>query len=320
MKTEYVSCPLCKENEYSIISKGYDYELDSSDNEFQIVKCTNCGLIRLNPRPTQSELKIIYPENYSCYQIDTYFNPFLNIIRIVLQKRFIRQIKKYVDKDVSILDVGCGSGELLSLLKEHGDKNWYLAGNDINIGSKECLNINGIDFLPGRFEDIDYKIGTWKVIIMQGVIEHLSDVDSTLDSIYTMLSEDGILIIVTPNTNCWDRKIFEKKYWGQWHFPRHWTLYNQNLIKQHLQEHGIKVIKNTPMLSPWSWIRSLENRFADRKSSKIVRKFFTMNNVLLIVFFTLINFFQIIFSQSSANMFIVAKKQRNEKNHEDHQD
>jgi 2-polyprenyl-3-methyl-5-hydroxy-6-metoxy-1,4-benzoquinol methylase len=309
IKTEFTPCPLCGQNEYKVVSKGNDFELNSSDDEYQFVECNKCGLLRLNPRPVQEELKKIYPQNYSCYQIESFYSPLLNKIRIALQKRFIRIIKKYAIENATILDVGCGSGELLSILQKYGEKDWHLAGNDINFELKTHLNKKGIDFFPGRFEDLN--IGKWDVIIMQGVIEHLSNVDIVIKSMSRMLSDSGILIIITPDTDCWDRKIFEKKYWGQWHYPRHWTLYNPNNIKQHFFKHNIEVIKNTPMLSPWSWIRSLENKYSQRKYPKFVGDFFSMNNIFLISFFTLVNIIQVSIIHRSANMLIVAKKQEN---------
>jgi hypothetical protein len=105
IKAEFTPCPLCGQNEYKVVSKGNDFELNSSDDEYQFVECNKCGLLRLNPRPVQEELKRIYPQNYSCYQIESFYSPLLNKIRIALQKRFIRIIKKYAIENATILDV-----------------------------------------------------------------------------------------------------------------------------------------------------------------------------------------------------------------------
>jgi hypothetical protein len=37
-------------------------------------------------------------------------------------------------------------------------------------------------------------------------------------------------VIVTDNTDALDFKIFKGGYWGGYHFPRHWNLFNRKSL------------------------------------------------------------------------------------------
>jgi len=46
---EYINCNLCNSNEYKLFKEI---------NGYQLVKCRQCGLVYLNPRLTQQEMKL----------------------------------------------------------------------------------------------------------------------------------------------------------------------------------------------------------------------------------------------------------------------
>jgi 2-polyprenyl-3-methyl-5-hydroxy-6-metoxy-1,4-benzoquinol methylase len=70
------------------------------------------------------------------------------------------------------------------------------------------------------------------MIFLKQVIEHVDNPLSILDKAYNLLSNGGSLIIETPNRDSWDSSIFKKKYWGGYHFPRHWTIFNDKSISR----------------------------------------------------------------------------------------
>jgi len=55
MIMEHVNCNLCDSKEHKIFKKINDY---------QLVKCKQCGLVYLNPRPSQQEIKKEYSAEY----------------------------------------------------------------------------------------------------------------------------------------------------------------------------------------------------------------------------------------------------------------
>ena len=77
----------------------------------------------------------------------------------------------------------------------------------------------------GLFKEI------FDVVVLFNLIEHVHNPKRTLSLIYNSLSSDGIAIIKTPNSTSFNRFLFKKFYWGGFHAPRHWVIFNEkNLI------------------------------------------------------------------------------------------
>src|SRR4029450_1058589 len=65
------TCNTCGSTNTEIVTTGSEHEYDNTtDDVFTVVRCTDCGLVYLNPRPDLSELETIYPPNYYAYKIE----------------------------------------------------------------------------------------------------------------------------------------------------------------------------------------------------------------------------------------------------------
>ena len=49
---DFIRCNLCGSAELGLFFKCKDHFLDRSEQEFNVVKCRSCGLVYINPRPT----------------------------------------------------------------------------------------------------------------------------------------------------------------------------------------------------------------------------------------------------------------------------
>jgi len=110
-----------------------------------------------------------------------------------------------LNKDVKIIDLGCGNGQLVFCLQEMGYKN--VSGVDT---SKEQINIarqQGISnvHLSTIGKHLKSKKNIFDVIIIFDVLEHLhrSELIKTLLLIETALKPSGLLILHVPNA--WGR-------------------------------------------------------------------------------------------------------------------
>ncbi|MHB8481153.1 MAG: class I SAM-dependent methyltransferase [Nitrospiria bacterium] len=110
-----------------------------------------------------------------------------------------RFASKYVSGKV-VLDIACGTGYGTELLKEAGAKS--VTGVDI---SKKAINdasqkhkISGVNFIEGSIIDFSESI-KYDLIVSFETIEHVEDYKSALNNLKSLLNEDGILIISTPN-------------------------------------------------------------------------------------------------------------------------
>lgn len=138
------------------------------------------------------------------------------------------------DKNINILDVGCGLCRHLSQLKKLGYKN--LKGIDVNLDAALACSKYGIEFekIDSILEFAKNNQHKYDFIIFAHVLEHLhkNSVIDTLKAIKSMLTSNGTLYIVVPNgqsnTNC---------YWAYEDFT-HFTLYTSGSLMYVLKSAG----------------------------------------------------------------------------------
>jgi 2-polyprenyl-3-methyl-5-hydroxy-6-metoxy-1,4-benzoquinol methylase len=103
---------------------------------------------------------------------------------------------RLVPSNSCVLDVGCGRGGLLNYLKEK--KNCHVIGLDISDDAITACGENGIEVIKCDVEE-DRIPGTYDVIILSAVIEHLIDPLSVLNKVRANLNKNGCLIVGVPN-------------------------------------------------------------------------------------------------------------------------
>ena len=280
INTEKVRCPNCTCIENDKIAEGHDFEYDTCTNRFSLLKCKNCDGVYLNPRPALSELSIIYPDNYNAYHFHEISNPFVRYFRNYVQQRKYLRIKKLVKKEnPRIIDVGCGSGSLLKIIKEYAPSSWGLYANDIDEKLVFPLKDCGIKIITGRFESLEIE-HKFDLIILNQVIEHLDNPNGVLQKCHQILDEDGILFIETPNVGGLDYTIFKKKYWGGYHIPRHWQLFSDENIELYLNNFGFSLQDLVFLCSPSFWNQSFHHMLLDNRFPKWFVKTFNYQNAL----------------------------------------
>ena len=114
------------------------------------------------------------------------------------------------DKNVKILDAGCGIGNGTKRLLENGYKNVTA------LDKKYKLKID-VPFIKADLDkDLEFK-ETFDVIICQELIEHLENPRHLLRELKKILSDKGIIILTTPNIFCWKARIYyplKRIIWG----------------------------------------------------------------------------------------------------------
>ncbi len=301
-----VSCPICSRDSSDIIASGYDFEYATCNQEFFLRKCNNCDLVYLSPRPDIAELSRIYPPQYNPFHFHKIRNPIVRWGRNFVQRRKVSIIKELLCKRANIIDVGCGSGTLLMLLKKFGREDWHLFGNDFNLECLEQLRRVGIETIPGRFEDISTDL-RFDLIILNQTIEHLEYPAKVIKKAVELLASKAFLFIEIPSIEGLDAKIFRRRYWGGYHIPRHWTLFSSASISKLLKAHGFQQVKISYLTSPSFWIQSFHHYFLDKDYSKSWVDFWAFKNPFLLGFFTLLDAVTIARGCPTSNMRVIAQ-------------
>lgn len=101
------------------------------------------------------------------------------------------------DKSLKILDVGCGTGNLLNFLNKRGYSNLY-GVEQSSLLLKNAKNLSSIKYINSNFLDsiFDSRYG---VIINSGVLEHTVYPKKIIDKQCKILNKDGLLLIQGPN-------------------------------------------------------------------------------------------------------------------------
>jgi SAM-dependent methyltransferase len=205
-----------------------------------------------------------------------------------------------------IIDAGCGSGQLLALLQRHGPKSWTLYGNDISSESLARIEQRlGISTIAGRFETIEADV-RFDMIILNQTIEHLDRPSHVVAKAFELLKPGGVLFIETPSLDGVDRTVFRRRYWGGYHFPRHWVLFTAETLRRVISRFGLETVRVDYLPSPAFWTQSFHHLFLDKGFPRLAR-FWTIRNPLPLAIATA---FDLIAGKlyRTSNMRLVARK------------
>lgn len=136
--------------------------------------------------------KVIYDENY---YLDNHKNWFNNP-NIVLFRRIHNVILSNI-QNPSIIDVGCGKGDLLRFLSAE-NPGMNLTGIDFSPND----DVEGIKFLQGDFLSFEPD-KKYDIVISLAVIEHIAEPHVYIKALKNMCKSGGLIIIMTLN----DRSI-----------------------------------------------------------------------------------------------------------------
>lgn len=142
--------------------------------EYEVVCCRECGFAFADVDASQD----IYDKYYRINNNYRYSSVLKAEMTESVNHLRYQILSKYVDKSTKILDVGCGSGELLRLLKKNGYKNLY--GLDPSEKSIEKLREQGIQGdVKNIFDDVEEKHRhVFDFIMSTSVIEHIYDLNA----------------------------------------------------------------------------------------------------------------------------------------------
>ena len=256
------------------MGREHEYE-DTTDAPFPVVRCQECGLVRLNPRPDVSELARIYPPSYYAYNLHSRgAEPRRGLARTTerlkarLYRRRLARVLARVQAPpgtIRVLDVGCADGTILD---------WYKAGPqgerietygiDFNERAAAIARARGHRVVVGRFEDEqELDQGSFHLILASHVIEHVADPEAFARHARDLLVPGGIFVVATPNIDSSDVRLF-RRHWGGCHFPRHWVFYDADSIGRLSRSVGLTVEHVEYQPNPVFWIWTLHSLLRHR--------------------------------------------------------
>jgi ubiquinone/menaquinone biosynthesis C-methylase UbiE len=286
LKLTFTKCCICETDDAVPVGVGEDYEYRTGADTFLAMCCRSCGLVYLNPRPDVSEFETIYPPNYHAFDFSEKDFGIVYKIRSRLEAKRLLSWCEGLPNKARILDVGCGDGFHLKLLQQYGDKTWTLEGVDLDKRAAEMAEKAGLKVHVGTIENLNLPENTYDLAIMIQTIEHVEKPDEILRAVKRVLKPNGKLVIVTDNTDSLDFKLFKNAYWGGYHFPRHWNLFNQNSLRKLAAKVGYETADLTTQVSPVNWVYSIHNALVDWNAPAFLIDQFTLKSIVSLSAFT----------------------------------
>jgi SAM-dependent methyltransferase len=281
-----VQCCVCETDDAEPVGTGKDFEYGTSSDTFVAVRCRSCGLVYLNPRPAVSEFQRIYPPTYHAFDFSEKQFGFAYKVRSRLEAKRLLGWCRGLPDDARILDVGCGDGFHLRLLRDFGNRRWTLQGIDIDKRAVAMAERAGLQVQLGSVDEVDLPSEWYDLALMIATIEHVEKPVEALSNVRNLLRPGGRLVIVTDNTASLDFKFFKDSYWGGYHFPRHWNLFNRDSLARLAVKAGFEVDDISTQVSPVNWVYSIHNALVDRETPQWLIDRFTLRSTVSLSAFT----------------------------------
>jgi len=220
--TEHRNCIICNKP-YSDVWLDY--------GKIKLVKCNDCKLIWSDPYLSSDGVQIYYNEYSESYETKEKVK-----LRLEQYKMDRNDIEPFLSKNkkIKVLDVGCFDGDFLKLFET---KRFDKFGFDIK--EKESKNKN---FFYGKFKDIPKAFKNFDLVMMRGVIQHVSSPCQYMEQISDMIKPKGLLYIcATPNVDSFCAQVY-KKMWGVSDPMAFMFYFSDKTAEKFLNKYGFQLI------------------------------------------------------------------------------
>ena len=232
------ACPTCNHQQ---LKKVYEGPIRSAEpgspytDGYRVDECLKCSTIFLNPFP--AAIKELYEEGeyWKARTDDLNKKEFVN--------KFIREQLVWLNQTggseftgESVLDVGCGHGIFLDVIKNIAKRT---AALDIDIHLKEHIEGRNHEFYtewPG------IEIEPFSRVVMFNTLEHIEDPINFLIKAKECLTKDGMVIVGVPNANDFMVDILEE-YKPFFYRKGHLYYFNMESLTECLKRAGFKVVE-----------------------------------------------------------------------------
>ncbi|MDV7340803.1 class I SAM-dependent methyltransferase [Terasakiella sp. A23] len=190
-KPDQFSCVLCGHDKGKLLLEW--------EAGYQLYHCEKCSAVSPNISPEQEKDHIdnVYATNLYMDKLEREIHAQYDYRKNTFGKERLKYCIKRLNLDpseIKLLDVGCGAGYFLSYLTDHGVD---CRGLEVTKGlaqycQKRGLNVDATDLG-------DEADGTYDVIVMFDVLEHVYNPVELLKTANRKLKDNGYLILYTPN-------------------------------------------------------------------------------------------------------------------------
>lgn len=216
-------CLLCGRPSEDEVTQAGDLNFKVTEERFRFVRCAECGLVWINPRPPVAEIGRYYPADYHPHrQIQGTEDDLLK-----------RNSKRFGPVEHlppgRYLDVGCGSGYDMVRLRDRG---WQVSGFEVSRQAAEAGRAAGLDIRHGAdLAQAGFPEASFDLSTMFCVLPHLHDPLTALREVRRLLKPGGILFMTMPNLQSVNFNLFGPR-WYHLDPPRHLYFFSRGNLEE----------------------------------------------------------------------------------------
>jgi 2-polyprenyl-3-methyl-5-hydroxy-6-metoxy-1,4-benzoquinol methylase len=263
---EATACPLCggRDEEELLVAPA-----PGGGRGYRVARCRACGLGYLNPRPDERSVGLLYPDDYTWYRPPAraetgWARARRGLRRLVMARYFgtppapLRLPQRALAwlagwwlyprpqsmtalpyrGEGRLLDYGCGSGWYAQQMRELG---WRVTGMDFSAFAAEQVSRHfGIPTLAGKLPHPRVPPGSFDVITLGAVLEHVHHPHRLIAAAAEALRPGGYLVVSVPNLASWGFRHFREDWWGL-QLPHHLLHFTPETLRLLLTAHGLEV-------------------------------------------------------------------------------
>ncbi|MDP3963535.1 MAG: class I SAM-dependent methyltransferase [bacterium] len=210
-------------------------------NGYNVYRCDACRSLFVFPMPSIAEIAAVYDTaeyffggsahgGYANYDEDKepMRKTFLNILGL---------LKGYAGGTQTLLDVGAATGYFVALARQNG---WDASGIELSSHAVEIAHKKNIPVTQGALVSAALG-GSYDVVTLWDVIEHVPDPDQNLDVVFRLLKPGGVAAFITPKADAWWARLMGPR----WHLlvpPEHLACFTTSAMRIMLARHGLDVV------------------------------------------------------------------------------
>lgn len=188
------ACLICGSSRFSVLPFGYDHE----GQRLQGTLCRSCGIIFLDPQLSDEQITALYSKEYfegdfRCGHAGSLFDD--ATLPDIADLPIVRRIKEFQPAG-SLLDIGCAGGAFLNSARAAG---FTVKGVEMSPDAAALARSRfGLDVTTGDVHAGAFADGTFDVVYLGDVIEHLPDPRRTFTEINRIMKPGALLVIACP--------------------------------------------------------------------------------------------------------------------------
>lgn len=261
------TCPLCGGTH--LVKKMTCTDFYASGEQFDLLQCENCGFQFTQGFPVEKEIGKYYETPDYISHSDTkkgMMNELYHLVRSRMLQKKAQLINNITGKTSGkILDIGTGTGYFSHTMQQKGwqveaieksEQARSFAKKNFNLDIKDDSGLN------------DFSSGSFDVITLWHVMEHLEHLNETWERLHELLKDDGCLVIAVPNCSSYDAQKY-KEFWAAYDVPRHLWHFTPDSIKKFGEKHNFTLVNHLPMPFDAFYVSILSEKYKESKSSLV---------------------------------------------------